>query len=156
MEQLALPGAFQFGAAAGPTPPTPPVMEPAGSAGPAVACPSTNAPRTPDGTVHPLREELIKRHFPNAEEPRLNCKVARLGYTWTVGKRICIRVEGEANELVYDGLSLEAEDRCSSLSIQVAEPGHQPVDNATAIATCVFKTVVDLDAHPEVQSTKSI
>jgi len=160
MAELALPGAFQF-SPAGPTPPTPPVlMEPSGSepgveAGPVVACPSTNAPRTPDGTVQSaLREELIKRHFPNAEEPRLNCKVARLGYRWTVGKRISLSVEGEANEVVHDGLSLAAEDRCSSLSINVAEPGPQKVDNATDIATCVFKTIVDLDAYRQVQSTE--
>jgi len=100
-----------------------------------------------------LRE---KRDFPTAEEPRLNCKVARLGYTWTVGKRMSLRVEGEATEVVHDGLSLEAEDRCSSLSINVAEPGHQKVDNATDIATCVFKTIVDLDAYRQVQSTECI
>ena len=157
-----LPGAYEFGPAAGPTPPV--LMEPAGSepeveAGPVVACPSTNAPPTPDGTfyVHSaLQQELMKRQFPNAEEPRLNCKVARLGYTWTVGKRISLRVEGEATEVVHDGLSLEADDRCSSLSIKVAEPGHQPVDNATDIATCVFKTTVDLDAYKQVQSTECI
>jgi hypothetical protein len=103
-----------------------------------------------------LREELIKRHFPNEEEPPLNCKVARLGYRWTIGKSISIVVEGEANEVVHHGLNLEAEDRCSSLSIKVAEPGHQPVDNATAIATCVFKTTVGLDAFKQVQSTECI
>ena len=132
MEQLAnpgLPGAYEFGPAAGPTPPV--LMEPAGSepkveAGPVVACPSTHAPRTPDGTVHvhsALQQDHMKRLIPNVEEPPVNCKVARLGYRWTVGKRISLSVEGEANEVVHHGLNLEAEDRCSSLSIQVAEPG---------------------------------
>ena len=169
MEQLALPGAYEFGPA-GPAPPV--LMEPAGSktevaAGASVACPGTPrvvpvgpAPVTPDGThyVHSaLMQNIIrKRNIVDEQEPRLFCKVARLEYTWTIGKRLCLSVEGQANELVYDCLSLDAEDRCSSLSLNVLEPSSTPVDNATDIATCVFKTLVDLKTYKEVQSTEII